>query len=191
MLIRAFRWPCRLRRSSLFERVRAIKTAEEVDILRRAALHGGSHRCRVVAREEGVTEREMLRKFNAHLAGNDPAPVVGCFGFGNRGAMINVQPSDQESKQGDLIRWAIPERRYAGITRRSKSACCAHTASSSRAKVADLFKEIVAAVQCKDVPHFETAYYDIAISASQGCRSRAWSGSPGIAPGRSCPCPRG
>jgi Xaa-Pro dipeptidase len=157
-----------LRRSSLFERVRAIKTAEEVDILRRAALHRGSHQCRVVACEEGVTEREMLRKFNAHLAENDAAPVVGCIGFGNRGAMINVQPSDRESKQGDLIRWAIPERRYAGITRRSKRACCAHTTSSSGAKVADLFKEIGATVQCKGVPHFEAPWYDLGFAGAAG-----------------------
>jgi Xaa-Pro dipeptidase len=134
-----------------------------------------------------VTEREMRRRLNAHLAENDAAPVVGCIGFGNRrnrSAMINVQPSDQESKKGDLIRVdvggrtavtcraarrrAIPERRYAGIAWRSEEEVLrAYDIIKPGRRSPISIKEIVAAVQCKGVPHFEAPCYDLGFAGLQ------------------------
>src|SRR6185437_12130174 len=96
---------------SLFERVRSIKTQGEIEILRKAARateHAIDAALKVA--REGISEREMLREFNACLARNDTAPVVGCIGFGNRSAMINVQPSDRKLKQGNLIRFDVGGR---------------------------------------------------------------------------------
>ena len=115
-----------VRSFSLFERVRSIKTPEEIAILRQAA-RATEHAidAALAIAKEGVTEREMLRAFNACLAQNDAAPVVGCIGFGNRSAMINVQPSDRKLKRGNLIRFrrrgplqALPFRHVARCSAR-------------------------------------------------------------------------
>ena len=102
---------------------------------------------------EGVTERELLREFNACLAKNDAAPVVGCIGFGNRSAMINVQPSDRttQARRSDPLRRRRPLpalslrhvarrksrgaclRRSPNIIERSKREYCGDMTSSSRA----------------------------------------------------------
>lgn len=164
---------------SLFERARAIKTAEEVDILRRAArVTEGAIDAALSIAKEGVTEREMLRRFNAHLAENDATPVVGCIGFGNRSAMINVQPSDRGLKKGDLIRFDVGGRYrhyrsdmsrgaalddpgekvrkyYAAV---EKGVLRAYDIIKPGLKVADLFKEVVATVQREGIPHFARSH---------------------------------
>ena len=93
-------------------RARAIREdAGEIDIIR-AAARATEHAidAALAVAKEGVTEREMLREFNACLARHDAAPVVGCIGFGTRSAMINVQPSDRKLKRGDLIRFDVGAR---------------------------------------------------------------------------------
>ena len=168
-----------LRRFSLFERVRSIKTAEEVNVLRHAArVTEGAIDAALSIAKEGVTEREMLRKFNAYLAENDAAPVVGCIGFGNRSAMINVQPSDRKLKKGDLIRFDVGGRYrhyrsdmsrgaalgdpgekirkyYAAV---EKGVLRAYDIIKPGLKVADLFKEVVATVQREGIPHFARSH---------------------------------
>ena len=164
---------------SLFERVRAIKTPREIEILRHAAgiTEGAIDAALSVARE-GVTEREMLREFNAYLVKNDAAPVVGCIGFGNRSAMINVQPSDRKLKTGDLIRFDVGGRYRHYRSDMSRGAALGDPGEKIRKyyaavekgvlrgydiikpglKVSDLFKEIVATVQREGIPHFARSH---------------------------------
>ena len=164
---------------SLFERVRAIKTAGEVEILRNAAriTERAIDAALAVARE-GVTEREMLRAFNACLVTNDAAPVVGCIGFGNRSAMINVQPSDRRLARGDLIRFDVggryrhyrsdmargatlgePSAKVANYYRAvEKGVQRAYDVVKPGAKVADLFREVVETVQREGIPHFKRSH---------------------------------
>jgi Xaa-Pro dipeptidase len=164
---------------SLFERVRAIKTPEEVKILQHVArvTEDAIDAALSIARE-GVTEREMLRKFNAHLVQNDAAPVVGCIGFGNRSAMINVQPSDRKLKNGDLIRFDVGGRYRHYRSDMSRGAALGDPGEKIKKyyravekgvlrgydiikpglKVADLFKEIVATVQREGIPHFARSH---------------------------------
>lgn len=164
---------------SLFERVRSIKTSGEIDILRQAAR--ATERAidaALAIAAEGVTEREMLREFNACLARNDTAPVVGCIGFGNRSAMINVQPSDRKLKRGDLIRFDVGGRykhyrsdmsRGANLGEppakiskyyRAVEKGVLHSYDIIRPgfKVSDLFKEILATVQREGIPHFARSH---------------------------------
>lgn len=164
---------------SLFERVRSVKTAGEIEILRRAAriTEHAIDAALAVARE-GVTECEMLRAFNASLAQNDAAPVVGCIGFGNRSAMINVQPSDRKLKKGDLIRFDVggryrhyrsdmsrgaslgePDPRVKKYYRAvEKGVLRAHDVVRPGLKVADLFKEVVETVRREGIPHFKRSH---------------------------------
>jgi Xaa-Pro aminopeptidase len=164
---------------SLFERVRSVKTAGEIDILRHAArVTERAIDAALAAAKEGVTEREMLREFNACLARNDAAPVVGCIGFGNRSAMINVQPSDRKLKRGDLIRFDVGGRyrhyrsdmsrgatlgepaekvsRYYSAVEKGVLRC--YDIIKPGLKVSDLFKEIVATVQKNGIPHFKRSH---------------------------------
>jgi Xaa-Pro dipeptidase len=164
---------------SLFERVRSIKTRGEVEILRTAAR--ATERAidaAMASATEGVTEREMLREFNACLARNDTAPVVGCIGFGNRSAMSNVQPSDRKLKRGDLIRFDVGgrHRHYRSDMSRGASLGEPSTKVSKYYRavekgvlrsydiikpgltVSDLFKEVVATVQREGISHFKRSH---------------------------------
>ncbi|HKS85249.1 MAG TPA: Xaa-Pro peptidase family protein [Pseudolabrys sp.] len=164
---------------SLFERVRSIKTPGEVEILRKAARateRAIDAALKVAA--EGITEREMLREFNACLAQNDTTPVVGCIGFGNRSAMINVQPSDRRLKRGDLIRFDVGGRYRHYRSDMSRGASLGEPGSKISkyyravekgvlrgydiikpgVGVSDLFKEIVATVQREGIPHFKRSH---------------------------------
>jgi Xaa-Pro aminopeptidase len=164
---------------SLFERVRSIKTSGEIEILRKAArfTERAIDAALAVARE-GITEREMLREFNTTLAKNDTAPVVGCIGFGNRSAMINVQPSDRKLQRGDLIRFDVGGRHRHYRSDMSRGASLGEAPAKIRSyysavekgvlrgydiikpglKVSDLFKDIVATVQREGIPHFKRSH---------------------------------
>jgi Xaa-Pro aminopeptidase len=164
---------------SLFERVRSVKTSGEIDILRHAArVTERSIDAALAIAAEGVTEREMLREFNSCLARNDAAPVVGCIGFGNRSAMINVQPSDRKLKMGELIRFDVGGRyrHYRSDMSRGanlgeppakiskyyraveKGVLRGYDIIKPRLKVSDLFSEIVATVQREGIPHFKRSH---------------------------------
>jgi Xaa-Pro aminopeptidase len=169
-LVRAF---------SLFERVRSIKTKGEIKILRsvaRATERAIDAALAIAA--AGVTEREMLREFNACLAKNDTAPVVGCIGFGNRSAMINVQPSDRALERGDLIRFDVGGRHKHYRSDMARGASLGEPSARIRKyysavekgvlrgydiikpglKVADLFDEVVGTVQREGIPHFKRSH---------------------------------
>jgi Xaa-Pro aminopeptidase len=164
---------------SLFERVRSIKTPGEIDILRNAArFTERAIDAALAVAAEGVTEREMLREFNACLAKNDTAPVVGCIGFGNRSAMINVQPSDRKLKHGDLIRFDVGGRHRHYRSDMSRGASLGEAPAKIRSyyravekgvlrgydiikpgvKVSELFKDIVATVQREGIPQFKRSH---------------------------------
>lgn len=168
-----------VRSFSLFEKVRAVKTAGEIKILRQGARNTerAIDAALAVARE-GVTEREMLRAFNACLAQNDTAPVVGCIGFGTRSALSNVQPSDRALKRGDLIRFDVGGRykhyrsdmsRGAALGEPSakvakyyaaveKGVLRAYDIIKPGLKVADLFNQVVETVRREGIPHFKRSH---------------------------------
>jgi Xaa-Pro dipeptidase len=164
---------------SLFERVRSVKTPGEITILRQAARN--TERAIDAAlsiAKEGATERELLRAFNACLAQNDTAPVVGCIGFGTRSALSNVQPSDRALKRGDLIRFDVGGRhrhyrsdmsRGAALGEPSakivkyyraveKGVLRAYDILKPGLKVADLFTEVVETVRREGIPHFKRSH---------------------------------
>jgi Xaa-Pro dipeptidase len=164
---------------SLFERVRSVKTDGEIETMRTAArVTERAIDAALAVAKEGVTEREMLREFNACLARNDAAPVVGCIGFGNRSAMINVQPSHRKLNRGDLIRFDVggryrhyrsdmsrgaslgePHRRVAAYYRAvEKGVLRAYDVVKPGVKVAQLFNEVVETVRREGIPHFKRSH---------------------------------
>ena len=168
-----------VRAFALFERVRSIKTPGEIDILRRAARATESAIDAALAiAKEGVTEREMLREFNACLARHDTAPVVGCIGFGTRSAMINVQPSDRALERGNLIRFDVggrykhyrsdmsrgaalgePDPRIAKYYRAvEKGVLAAYDILKPGLKVSELFTHVVETVRREGIPNFKRSH---------------------------------
>lgn len=168
-----------IRSFALFERVRSIKTAGEIEILRKAArITEQAIDAALAVAKAGVTEREMLRAFNACLAQNDAAPVVGCIGFGTRTAMINVQPSDRALKKGDLIRFDVggryrhyrsdmsrgaalgePAPKIAKYYRAvEKGVLGAYDVIKPGLKVSDLFSHVVETVRREGIPHFKRSH---------------------------------
>jgi Xaa-Pro aminopeptidase len=164
---------------SLFERVRSVKTLGEIEILRQAArITERAIDAALGVAKEGVTEREMLRAFNACLAQNDAASVVGCIGFGSRSAMSNVQPSDRKLKKGDLIRFDVggryrhyrsdmsrgaslgePDPRVQKYYRAvEKGVLRAYDVVRPGQKVANLFNEVVETVRREGIPHFRRSH---------------------------------
>ena len=163
----------------LIEKVRSVKTPEEIARLRRAAaIAEGSIDAALKVAAEGVTERELLRAFNSYTVQHDAAPVVGCIGFGNRSAMINVQPSDRPLKRGDVIRFDVGGRyrhyrsdiaRIASFGEPSakvrkyhqaleKGVARAYDIIKPGLKVAELFNEVVEGVRREGIAHFNRSH---------------------------------
>ncbi len=168
-----------VRSFALFERVRSVKTPGEIEILR-AAARATEHAidAALAIAKEGVTEREMLREFNACLARHDAAPVVGCIGFGTRSAMINVQPSDRRLNRGNLIRFDVgarhkhyrsdmsrgaalgePAKKIAGYySAVEKGVLAAYDILKPGLKVSELFNHVVETVRREGIPHFKRSH---------------------------------
>lgn len=94
--------------ASLFRWVRAVKTAEEVERL--ATVGAITERSIAAALEmasAGASERDLARAFHSKTVGEDGFPVLGCIGFGERSALMNVQPSDRTLRVGDMIRFDV------------------------------------------------------------------------------------
>lgn len=90
----------------LFREIRAVKTPQEVERLRRiATITEESIDAALKLARPGVTEIELARVFHATTVEGDATPVLGCVGFGARSAMPNVYPSEAKLKAGDIIRF--------------------------------------------------------------------------------------
>lgn len=92
--------------ASIFRGVRAVKTPEEIDRLGTiAAITERSVAAALAEAKEGVTEIELARAFHTQTVREDAFPVLGCIGFGDRSALMNVQPSERRLRHGDIIRF--------------------------------------------------------------------------------------
>jgi Xaa-Pro dipeptidase len=168
-----------VRSFSLFERVRAIKTQGEIAILRQAARNTErAIDAALAVAKENVTERQMMRAFNACLLQNDTSPVVGCIGFGARSALSNVQPTDRVLKRGDLIRFDVGGRyrHYRSDMSRGaslgeptakiakyysaveKGVLRAYDILKPGLRVAELFTQVVGTVRREGIPHFKRSH---------------------------------
>lgn len=94
--------------TSLLRSVRAVKTAEEIGRLR---VIGGITQRSVAAAlavaRDGATELDLARAFHTRTVRENGFPVLGCIGFGERSALMNVQPSTRALREGDIIRFDV------------------------------------------------------------------------------------
>lgn len=168
-----------VRAFGMLEKVRSIKTPEEISRLRRAAyISEQSIEAALKAAVVGITEIEMARVFHGRTTELDGVPVTGCIGFGERSAMSNVQPSTYALKRGDAIRFDVgcrykyyrsdisriavlgepsPKIRkyhdalYKGVQR-------AYEILKPGLKVSELFRQVVETVQKEGIPHYNRSH---------------------------------
>jgi Xaa-Pro dipeptidase len=97
--------------SEFFRHIRAVKTDEEVARLTTAAeIAERSIKAALAAAREGVTELDLARAFHTRTVQDGAYPVLGCIGFGERSALVNVQPSERKLRKGDVIRFDVGGR---------------------------------------------------------------------------------
>jgi Xaa-Pro aminopeptidase len=168
-----------IRAFGLMENVRAIKTPDEIQRLRRAAsISERSVDAALAAAKIGMTEIEMARVFHSTTTMLDGVPVTGCIGFGDRSAMSNVQPSEQALKAGDAIRFDVGCRYKYYRSDISRIAVMGEPSAKLRRyhdalykgvqraydilkpglKVADLFREVVDTVRNEGIPHYNRSH---------------------------------
>jgi Xaa-Pro aminopeptidase len=95
----------------LFRSTRSIKTPEEINRLRQVGkVAERSVEAALAAARSGITEIELARIFHASTVEADTLPILGCIGFGERSALMNVQPSARALKVGDTIRFDVGGR---------------------------------------------------------------------------------
>jgi Xaa-Pro dipeptidase len=168
-----------VRAFSMMEKVRSIKTPEEISRMRRAAsISEQSIEAALTAAVAGITEIEMARVFHGRTVELDGVPVTGCIGFGDRSAMINVQPSSQSLKHGDVIRFDVGcrykyyrsdisriavlgepsaklrryhEALYKGVQR-------AYEILKPGLKVSELFQQVMDTVRKEGIPHYSRSH---------------------------------
>jgi len=160
----------------LLRTLREIKTAPEIERLKRAAnITERSIEAALAIAREGSTERDLARAFHARTVAEDAVPVLGCIGFGSRSAHPNVDPSSKRRlRAGDNIRFDVGGRyaqyradiaRIAAFGKPSSKLKAYHAAVSAgldRAyevirpglRAADLFEQVVATVRQSGIPHY-------------------------------------
>jgi Xaa-Pro aminopeptidase len=165
--------------ASLFTRIRAVKTPEEVSRLRTAAqITERSIQAALRCVREGITEKALAVPFHQQGILEESWPVLGCIGFGTRSAMPNVQPSDTCLRRGDVIRFDVGGRykhyradiaRIAVFGMPAQRVARYHNAlhAGVRAglgmikpgvKASDVFKTVMATVQGEGIPHYRRSH---------------------------------
>ncbi|CAD6560764.1 M24 family metallopeptidase [Paraburkholderia sabiae] len=163
----------------VFRTVRAVKTPEEVNRLRRAAqIAEQSIASALEIAKPGATERELGLAFHRRTASEGGYPVLGCIGSGPRSAMPNVEPGDRKLQYGDVIRFDVGGRyrhyradiaRIAVLGEPSKQIRQYHHALHigvltalemirPGVKASAVFDAAVKAVQREGIPHYKRSH---------------------------------
>lgn len=168
-----------VRAAGLLQKVRSVKTPEEIARLQRAAsITEEAIGAALAIAADGVTEMEFQREFHTSIARNDGLPVSTCIGFGDRSAMSNAQPSLRKLRDGDVIRFDVGARyrhyrsdisRIAFFGTPSEKIRRYHNAlhaGVSRAyevikpglRFADLFDAVMKTVHDEGIPHYQRSH---------------------------------
>lgn len=161
--------------ADVFRDVRAVKTEEEISRLARVAeITERSIDAALAVARVGASELDLARAFHTQTVQEDALPVLGCIGFGERSALMNVQPSRRTLEQGDVIRFDVGGRYrhyradiariaiFGEPTREIRQKHRALLAGVERAcelirpgkRVADIYAAAVETVRREGIPHY-------------------------------------
>jgi Xaa-Pro dipeptidase len=94
--------------AALFDRMRMVKTLEEIRRLTRATeVIEKAYLAALNSAREGMTEVEMTRVMDRETIALGCDPVFSVVAFGERSALPNAVPGDRRLRPGDLIRFDI------------------------------------------------------------------------------------
>ncbi|UHD46367.1 Xaa-Pro peptidase family protein [Aureimonas altamirensis] len=162
--------------ASILRQVRAVKTEEEVKRLRTiAGITERSVDAALAAAELGATELDLARAFHLQTVRENAFPVLGCIGFGERSALMNVQPSDRALRRGDIIRFDVGGHygqyradiaRIASVGPPSPEIAAMYSALHKGVQrgielirpgvsARDVFHGVVQTVQAEGIPHYQ------------------------------------
>lgn len=166
-----------VRADGIAKKFRAIKTPEEIARLRESGqIAERSIMAALDGVQEGESEADLARRFHTQTVRDGAFPVLGCIGFGERGALPNVDPSpSRKLKRGDTIRFDVGGRYrhyradiariavFGEPTARAQQCHSAVQAGIERAYEvirpgitgAMLFKEVMEAVRKSGLPHYK------------------------------------
>jgi Xaa-Pro aminopeptidase len=160
---------------SMLRSVRAVKTDAEIERLSQVSrIAERSIDAALAVAKEGVSERDLARAFHVQTVMDGAAPVLGCIGFGERSALMNVQPSSRKLRGGDIIRFDVGGRyrhyradiaRIATfgepsadvrVTHRALLRGVQHACEMIRPGLpaAKLFEEVMNVVRREGIPHY-------------------------------------
>lgn len=93
---------------ALLQRARMVKTAGEVELLRRAAFATEeAFLASLGVLREGVTEREVARAYEATLIAHGAQPSLTTIAFGEHGAYPTAQPGERRLHRDTVVRYDI------------------------------------------------------------------------------------
>ncbi len=120
--------------ADLFDRIRMVKTAEEIRRLTRAAeVIESSFLAAMASVREGMTEVEMAKVFDCNTIQHDCAPIFTVLAFGERSALPNAVPGQRRLRPGDIIRFDIGCRAEGYCSDISRTAVFGQPSAKQRA----------------------------------------------------------
>lgn len=164
------------RAAETFRYVRTVKTAEEVQRLRRSAnVAELSIDAALAVAKVGATERQLANAFHGKTIMEGGMPVLGVICTGPRSALSSGQPSERKLERGDVIRFDVGGRvdhyradisRIAVLGEASEKVKTYHRAIRAGllrgheiikpgAKCADVFNDIMETVRRNGIPHYK------------------------------------
>lgn len=165
--------------ADLFRNVRAVKTAEEISRLRRAAwIAEESIASALEVAKPGVSERELGLAFHGRTVREGAHPVLGSIGSGPGSAMIHAEPGDRVLQSGDVIRFDVGGRYRHYLADVARVATLGEPTARVRqyhralhvgvltafemirpgVKASDIFDAVVEAVRREGIPHYQRGH---------------------------------
>jgi Xaa-Pro dipeptidase len=162
--------------TAVFRAVRAVKTGDEIERLGEVAcIAERSIQAALAVAKEGASELDLARAFHRQTVEDGALPVLGCIGFGERSALMNVQPSERKLRIGEIIRFDVGGRfrhyradiaRIASLgdphpeaLRLHRALLCGvqHACEIIRPGIsaANLFEEVMGVVRRAGIPHYK------------------------------------
>ncbi|NTA14018.1 M24 family metallopeptidase [Agrobacterium tumefaciens] len=165
--------------TSLLRSVRAVKTVEEINMLRTVGqITERSVTAALSVAKVGATEIDVARAFHTRTVQEDGVPVLGCIGFGERSALMNVQPSTRALRKGDVIRFDVGGHYHHYRADIARIACFGEPSPDIRLKydalnkgvqrgidnirsgvpASEIFRIVVETVREEGIPHYQRSH---------------------------------
>lgn len=134
--------------ADLFDRIRMVKTGEEIRRLTRAVeVIESSYLAALAAVREGMTEEEMAKVFDCNTILHGCTPIFTVIAFGERSALPNAVPGQRRLRPGDIIRFDIGCRAEGYCSDISRTAVFGRPSGQQQSRYAAILEGEVKALE--------------------------------------------